>query len=471
MTAAPHSLEVADLVIRNGRVVSDGAVIEAEVVVRGETIAAVTAPSFALPARTVVDARGGYVLPGAIDTHVHFNVFNSMVDDFESASVSAAFGGITTMMPFIGGREGMSLVEGLEHFVREGEQRSVVDFAMHCRLRPEGALIEQIPEAIACGVPSIKMFQAYKKRGMLFTDDQILRAMELTAAHGGLALLHCENGHVIDHLEDALRARGHTGPEFYLKSRPHFTEAEAISRAIAIADFAGCPLYVVHLSTAEGLSHIGRARARGQAVYAETCPQYLLLTDAEMMRQQGLAKIAPPLRWDRDREALWMGLAQGLVQTIGSDHAPFTVADKAGGARNIFEAGFGMPGIETMFPLVLGEALGAGRLSLPQLAAAASENAARIFGLYPRKGAIKVGADADLLIVDPAAEWTIEARHLHSRAGYTCFEGWRVKGRVTASFLRGRPLVRDGQLCLAPGSGRFLRRAPQDRTSLRMETR
>lgn len=471
MTGPPRAPEVADLVIRNGRVVSGGAVIEADVVVRGETIAAITAPSLGGTAREVLDAGGGYVLPGAIDTHVHFNVFNPMVDDFESASVSAAFGGVTTMMPFIGGREGMSVVEGLEHFAHEGERRSVVDFAMHCRLRPDPALIEQIPEAIAYGVPSIKMFQAYKKRGMLFTDDQILRAMELTADHGGLALLHAENGHVIDYLEDALAARGDTGPEFYLASRPHFAEAEAISRAIEIADFTRCPLYIVHLSTAEGLAHIARARARGQAVYAETCPQYLFLTDAEMTRQKGLAKIAPPLRWDRDREALWMGLAQGLVQTIGSDHAPFTVADKAIGERNIFEAGFGMPGLETMLPLVLGETLGAGRLSLPQLAAAASENAARIFGLVPRKGAIKVGADADLLVVDPDAEWTIEARALHSRAGYTCFEGWKVKGRVRTSFLRGRPLVSDGRLCPSPGTGRFLRRAPRERRSPRMETR
>jgi dihydropyrimidinase len=469
MAVPPRALEVADLVIRNGRVVGGGAVVEAQVVVTGETIAAVTAPSLDIPARSVVDARGGYVLPGAIDPHVHFQVFNPMVDDFETASVAAAFGGVTTMMPFVGGREGMGVVEGLEHFAREGERRSVVDFAMHCRLRPERALIEQIPEAIAYGVPSIKMFQAYKKRGMLFTDDQILRGMELAAAHGGLVLLHCENGHVIDHLEDALAARGDTGPEFYLKSRPHFTEAEAISRAIELAAFTGCPLYVVHLSTADGLAHIARARARGQEVYAETCPQYLLLTDADMRRQGGLAKIAPPLRWDRDRDALWMGLGQGLVQTVGSDHAPFDVADKAVGARNIFEAGFGMPGIETMFPLLLGQTLGGGSLSLPQLAAAASENAARIFGLSPRKGAIAAGADADLLIVDPEATWTIEARALHSRAGYTCFEGWRVKGRVTASFLRGRPLVRDGQLCLPPGSGRFLRRAA--RTSPHMETR
>jgi len=238
--------------------------------------------------------------------------------------------------------------------------------------------------------------------------------------------------------------------------------AEAVSRAIEIASFARCPLYVVHLSTADGLEHIVRARARGQTVYAETCPQYLLLTNAEMTRQKGLAKIAPPLRENRDREALWAGLARGDVQILGSDHAPFMVADKAIGERDIFQAGFGMPGVETMLPLVLGESLRAGRLSLPQLAAAASENAATIFGLYPRKGIITPGADADLLVVDPAAEWTVSARDLHSRAGYTCFENWPVKGRITMSFLRGRPLVKDGRLHQSPGYGRFLRRTPME---------
>jgi dihydropyrimidinase len=451
-----------DLVIRGGRVVSEGGVLEADIAVTSGVIAAVASPELAIAAREVVDVAGAYVLPGAIDPHVHFNVFSPMVDDFESTSVAAAYGGVTTMMPFIGGREGMSVVEGLEHFAMEGERRSVVDFAMHCRLRPDPALIEQIPDAIAYGVPSIKMFQAYKKRGMLFTDDQLLRGMELTAAHGGMVLVHAENGQVIDYLEDKLTREGKTGPEFYLSSRPHFTEGEAVARAIEIAGFAHCPLYVVHLSTADGLEHVRRARGRGGAVYAETCPQYLLLTDAEMTRQKGLAKIAPPLRWDRDREALWAGLAQGLVQTLGSDHAPFLVADKLVGERDIFRAGFGMPGVETMLPLVLGESLRAGRLTLPQLAAATSENAAKLFGLYPRKGAIRPGADADLLVVDPDSEWTISARDLHSRAGYTCFEGWRVKGRITMSFLRGRPLLRDGRLCQSPGYGRFLKRGPME---------
>jgi dihydropyrimidinase len=205
---------------------------------------------------------------------------------------------------------------------------------------------------------------------------------------------------------------------------------------------------------------VAAARARGQTVFGETCPQYLLLTADEMQRQKGLAKIAPPLRWPSDGEALWQALARGAVQTVGSDHAPFTAADKVVGERNIFEAGFGMPGIETLAPLVISAALGSARLSLPQVAQVLAENAARIFGLYPRKGVIQPGADADILVVDPAATSTLSARHLHSRAGYTCFEGMALTGRIQTTLLRGKVLVEDGELRQKPGYGRFIPRPP-----------
>lgn len=449
-----------DLLISSGRVVAGEAIVDASVAVTGERIVAVCGPDADIPAAEVVDARGLYVVPGAIDPHVHFKIFNSMVDDFTTASTAAAHGGVTTMMPFVSGDERMSVPEWIDYWIDEGQRHSVVDFAMHCRLRPDPTLIDQVPDAIARGVTSVKMFQAYRKRGMLFSDDLLLRTMEIVARHGGLAMVHAENGWVIDHLEDRLVADGRTGPEHYLASRPHLAEGEAVARAIALAEIAGCPLYIVHLSTREGLEAIAAARARGQQVFAETCPQYLYLTDAEMTRQKGLAKIAPPLRWDRDREALWGGLDRGDVQTVGSDHAPFTVAEKRIGENNIFEAGFGMPGIETMAPLLWSAGLESGSLSLPQTVAALSENTAKIFGLYPRKGAIRVGSDADLVLLDPESEWTIQGSELHSQAGYTCFEGRRVKGKVVASFLRGRPLLRDGKIQLAPGSGRHIPRAP-----------
>ena len=449
-----------DLALRGGRVVTGSGVTEATVVVSGERISAVCAPDTDVSAVQTLDVDGTYLLPGAIDPHVHFKIFNSMVDDFETAAVAAAHGGVTTMMPFVGGDERMTVGDGLDHCIAEGSARSVVDFAMHCRLRPSATLIEQIPDAVRRGVTSIKMFQAYRKRGMLFTDDLLLRGMQLAASAGAVAMVHAENGHVIDLLEDQLIACGQTGPEHYLASRPHIAEAEAVSRAIRLAELARCPLYVVHLSTAAGAHEVAAARARGQVVFGETCPQYLFLTDDEMQRQKGLAKIAPPLRWASDAAALWKALTHGSVQTVGSDHAPFTVADKAVGETNIFEAGFGMPGIETLAPLIISAALGSARLSLPQVAQVLSENTARIFGLYPRKGTIQAGADADILIVDPAATATISARTLHSRAGYTCFEGMPVTGRITMTLLRGKVLLDKGELRQKPGYGRFLPRLP-----------
>jgi len=456
---------VVDVLVRGGRVATANVVVEADLAITGEVISAICDPGASPPAHEVVDARGAYVLPGVIDPHVHFNVWNPMVDDFETAAISAAHGGVTTIIPFVGGKEGMGVAEALDIVMEEGTRASVVDFAMHCRLRPDGALIDQIPDAFARGVTSVKMFLDYRKRGLEFDDKLLLRAMEAIAGCGGLAMVHAENGGMIDHLEDTLVAEGKTTPEYYLASRPHATEAESVARAIRIAGVGGCALYVVHLSTAEGLEEIARARGRGARVFAETCPQYLLLTDAELSRQQGLAKVGPPLRWDRDREALWRGLQQRQVQTIGSDHAPFTVADKRIGATNIFEAAFGMPGLETILPLIFTEGVARGRLSIVEMTKVLSENSARIFGLYPRKGVLAVGSDADVLVWDPAPSGAVAATGLHSRAGYTCFEGWPVTGRLVLSMLRGRTLVRDGRLCQAPGFGRFLPRAAATRAA------
>ena len=212
--------------------------------------------------------------------------------------------------------------------VKAGDEVEVLVKSMETA---DGLPVLSRADAVRRGVTSIKMFQAYRKRGMLFRDDQLLRGMQLTVASGALAMVHAENGDVIDLLEDQLIARGQTGPEHYLASRPHAAEAEAVGRAIRLAELAGCPLYVVHLSTAAGAAEVAAARARGQAVFGETCPQYLLLTDDEMRRQKGLAKIAPPLRWASDAEALWQALARGSVQTVGSDHAPFTVDYADGG--------------------------------------------------------------------------------------------------------------------------------------------
>lgn len=454
---------MVDIVIQGGRVVREGELLDADLAIAGEVISHIGTRGSTPPAREIIDARGMYVLPGLIDPHVHFNVWNEMADNFASTAVSAAFGGVTTMLPFVVGRPDMGVREALQYFIEEGQRASVVDFALHCRLRPDRGVIDQVPDAIELGVTSLKMYLAYRKRGFEFDDDLLMRAMEVAAATGALAMVHAENGGVIDYLEDRFIAGQQTTPEYYLRSRPHVAESEAVHRSLAMAALTQCRLYVVHVSTSEAVDEIARGRARSVPVVAETCPQYLLLSDADLVRQGALAKVAPPLRWDKDREALWRAIQQGIIETIGSDHAPYTTATKATGSRNIFDAPFGMPGVETMFPLMFTEGVCGGRLSIVDMVKVMSENTAKIFGLYPRKGVLRTGSDADILLIEPEATATICASKLRSRADYTCFEGWPIRGRLVRSFLRGRPLISEGKLGQSAGYGTYLARQPVKR--------
>jgi dihydropyrimidinase len=309
------------------------------------------------------------------------------------------------------------------------------------------------------------MFMSYKKRpGRLCDDDYICRAMELVAAGGGVLQLHCESGNIIEYLENKLIAEGHVHPTDFPSAAPDWAEEEAINRAIQMGAATRCPTYVVHLSTQLGLERIKRAQAMGQPVWTETCPQYLLLSDAEMARQGPLAKIGPPLRADDgpDREALWRGLAQGYTSIIASDHAPHPPELKKLGWDNIFvtpegaSVPFGSPGVETIVSLMYSEGVVKRGLPIWWLARVMSENPARIFGLYPRKGTIQVGSDADLLIMDPGGDRVITAQDHQSNAGYTLFEGWQVTGRPWMTLLRGQVLLNQGKLEQKPGYGRFL---------------
>ena len=291
--------------------------------------------------------------------------------------------------------------------------------------------------------------------------------MAIIAAHGGVTQLHCENGDVLHYLEEKALAEGRVRPTDFPATCPGWAEEEAINRAIQMGALTGSPVYVVHLSTEVGLERIKRAQAAGQRVFAETCPQYLLLSEAEMARWGPFAKIGPPLRPadGPDREALWAGTAQGAIATVGSDHAPRVKAAKEPGWENIFvdrqgkPIPFGSPSVETLVPLMYSEGVVARGLGLPWLARVLAENPARIFGLYPKKGAIQVGADADLLLIDPAFRGTIQASDHRGIAGYTLYEGRPVAGRPWMTLLRGDVLLRDGQLEQGPGFGRYLSRS------------
>jgi dihydropyrimidinase len=400
-------------------------------------------------AAAVIDAAGRYILPGAIDVHAH----PVYLDNMGATSVAGAAGGVTTIIHFGYVRPGMEFIQTLQAFREEGEAKSVLDFGLHAGLFDVENQLVHIPAAFEMGITSYKVFMTYAKLKWMTDDYQMLAAMEVVKAHQGLVMAHCENGLATDYLEDKILREGRSTREAFMAMRPGLLEGEATYRAMCLAQVAGCPIYIVHVSAAPVLAHIRRAKAEGWRVLAETCPQYLTLTDETTQALGPLAKIGPPLRTEDDQEALWRGLAEGTLDIVGSDHAP---KDKRM-EDDFFEAPFGSPQIETMLSLVHDRGVNAGRITLPRLAQVTAENPARAFGLYPRKGVLEAGCDADLVIFDPGRSRTISRGDLHSKAGYSLYEGWQVLGWPVLTMQRGRVIVEEGRLRAEAGGGRYLR--------------
>jgi D-hydantoinase len=452
-----------DLIVVGDQVVVGERVVAAGIAVKGERIAALLERDEArrpgLAARTI-DASGKVVLPGAIDAHVHHRTMNDAADSWESVTRAAAHGGVTTIIPYISGPVGTPLGETLAYQRDEGERQSLVDFAMHCRLNgPSDEVFEQIPDAFALGVPSFKLFMAYRKRGIMWEGQPLMRALDTIGRLGGIWNCHAENGDLIDYLEDRHLERGAYRPENYLATRPHLAEVEAAFRAMQLAAQFDCRLYLVHTSVAGVLPLAREARRSGRRVVVETCPQYLTLTDQDTRRIGGRAKMAPPPRHPADIEALWHGLAFGDVLVVASDHAPWPYEKKSLPPERFAEIPFGAPGVETILLLLYSEGVAKGRLSLPRLAEVLSGAPARTFGLAPRKGAIAPGADADLVIIDPAVRWRLDERQLHSEAGYSNWNGRELQGKPILSLLRGQILLDGDHLCVEPGFGSYLPRS------------
>lgn len=458
-----------DTIVTGGRVVTSSDVVEAAVAIEGGKIVAIGPASVLPPAERTIDAGGKYVLPGLIDCHLHIG---PEYDDWKTAPLAAARTGLTTLLPFVVYDEGETLAKAAGRLREEAEALSVLDFGFHFILNHEPHILDGIPDAFRLGVTSFKLFMTYKKRGKrMVSDEFIAKTMERLAGLGGLCQLHCENGDVLCYLEDKAIAEGRTAPTDFPATCPDWTEEEAINRAVLIGRLTGCPVYVVHLSTRLGLERIKRAQAEGQRVWTETCPQYLLLTDKEMERWGPFAKIGPPLRPadGPDRAALWQGSEAGFIANVASDHSPRVPAAKEPGRKNIFVDAegkpipFGAPSLETLVPLMWSEGVVKRGLPPTWMARVLSENPARIFGLYPRKGAIRIGADADLTIWDPAPEWTIEKTKHLGIAGFTPYEGWQVRGRPYMTLVRGQVVLNpQGELEQKPGYGRYLARtSPQ----------
>src|SRR5262245_6151559 len=457
-----------DAIVRGGRVVSASGVTDTAIAIRGDQIVALGPEAVLPPADRVIDASGKYVLPGLIDCHLQVG---PEYDNWQVASQAAALTGLTTLLPFVVYDDARqeTLPDAIGRLREEASAASTLDFGFHFILNHQPYILAGIPEAVRLGVTSFKMFMTYKKRpNRMVSDEFMARAMELIGRQGALCQLHCENGDVLCYLEDRAIAAGHTRPRDFPATCPDWTEEEAIHRAILIGDLTRCPVYVVHLSTKLGLERIKRAQAEGQRVWTETCPQYLLLSDAEMERLGPFAKIGPPLRPDKgpDREALWRGVEQGFIATVASDHSPRVPAAKEPGRQNIFvdpdgkPIPFGAPSLETLVPLMYSEGVVNRGLPLTWFTRVLAENPARIFGLYPRKGVTRIGADADLTIWDPTPQWTIERSQHLGIAGFTPYEGWNVRGRAWMTLVRGQVLLGpDGGLEQKPGFGQYLARS------------
>jgi dihydropyrimidinase len=436
-----------ELVVSGGLVVYPEKTVRADVGVDGERIAAVAAPG-ELRGKRVLSAAGCYVLPGVIDPHTH----PVYLDDIASLSYSAAFGGVTTIAHYAYAKPGQSLVGELKRSRAEGEAGSCTDFALHGGLFDTLKQAEEIPQAFELGVTSFKMFMAYAKLKWMTDDYAMARAMDLIGRQGGLACIHAETGLAIDYIQDRLLAEKADFAERFLETSPDVAEAEGIFRAVSIGRLMGCPVYIPHVSSAEGLAAIGFLRERGARVYAETCPQYLGLTWEELKGRGALGKVGPAIKTEADRLALWEAAGRGLLDTIGSDHAPKPKTVE----EDFFKAAYGSPEVETMLPVVWHFGVNAGRITPNAVAALLAENSARILGLAPRKGRVEEGADADLVVFDPAEPWTVTASGQHTRATYSLFEGRQVVGRVKKVLAGGRLIVDGEEFLGQAGAGHFL---------------
>ncbi len=437
-----------DLLIQKGLAVGGSGARKVDVAIKGEKIVRVEPGLKKEEAERIIDASGKYVLPGVIDVHVH-PVYE---DDMGGSSFSAVHGGVTTLIHFAYAKPGMKLIDTIKQYQEEGLKKSYLDFGIHGTLFDPASQIEEIPKAFELGISSFKMFMAYAKLKWMTDDYHLARAMDVIAQCGGMAMVHAENGLVTDYLEDRSLARGEDQKKVFLRTRPDHLEAEAVFRAISISAVIRCPLYIVHLSTARGVTPIEQAKAEGQTIYVETCPQYLTMTDAKLQKLGPLAKIGPPLRTEKDRLALWSAIQKGVIDTVASDHAP--KAKKMDDP--FFEAPYGSPQTETMLTVTYDEGVNKGKIKMSRLVKLFSENPAKIFGLYPKKGVLQKGSDADLVIFDPKLTHTIRNETQHSGAPYTLYEGRRCKGKPILVMQRGRILVENGEMSGKPGDGMFL---------------
>ena len=456
------SSKKADLLIKGGLVVSGQDISKKDVAVYQGKIEEIGPDLQGYDAKSTVVASKRYVLPGGIDSHAH-PVYEDRMDSY---SIAAAFGGITTVIAFVGNIKSWGFsgytTDVVKAFIEESEAISYLDFGVHgtYAAADEDTIGRSISELITLGVPSFKVFMSYKQRGMMISDEALLTALEAASYEGGLTQVHAETGCCIEYLTERFVSSGKIKPEHFLPSQPNILEAEALNRAGTFAQVVGAPLYPVHLSTKESIPVIRRLRDQGVELFTETCPHYLTLTDEEILKKGPLAKVGPPLRKQEDSDALWEAVAKGMIDVIASDSGGFTVKRKMAGnaAENIFEAPYGLNTIEFMIPMMWNHGVNKGRITLPKLVKVFCENPAKIFGLYPRKGVLMEGSDADIVIWDPSRVHHVNGQH--GNTDYSSFDGFDLLGMPDVVMQRGVVIIENGELAARKPEGKFVKGDP-----------
>lgn len=455
---------MSGVLIKNGTIVTSADTFVADIYIDDERVQAI-GRNLSQNAHKVIDAKDCYVFPGGIDPHTHLDLpfmGTSSSDDFETGTLAALHGGTTTIIDFAFQKQGGTLGDALNTWHEKARGKAACDYAFHVAVTDfnHSSRLEIRPLIEEQGVTSFKTFMAYK--GALMIDDrQMIDLMGEVKKWGGIVTVHAENGDLADCLIQQFRENGCKAPKYHALSRPEIVEAEASGRAIDLAHAGGHPLYIVHMTSEGALNRVRAAAGRNQRVLVETCVQYLLL-DESLYEREGFegAKwvMSPPLRKQKDREALWNAIEQGLVLVVATDHCPFCMDQKRMGENDFSKIPNGAPGIENRMELMFSEGVAKNRISLNKFVEITSTNPAKIFGLHPKKGSLAVGSDADLLILDPRVNHTLSAKTHHMNCDYSAYEGWKVTGRVKTVLLRGSIAIEEGRALIGKGFGKYLKR-------------
>ena len=450
------------LLIKNGKIITSNKIFHADILSDDGIITQIDKNISTANIDKVIDATGNLVFPGGIDPHVHLHLptpagYSS--DDFYTGSIAALYGGTTTLIDFVTPVKGQSLCEAFKKRKKEAKN-SLIDYSFHISpVEWRDSLKKEIKKCIKKGITSFKMYMAYKN-SIGLEDDDIYKVMKIVGKYGGIVTLHCELGDEIEELRNTFAKEKKLSPEYHCLSRPAKLEAQAVKKAIKSAKKAKCPLYIVHVSSKKSLKYIRKAQAKGQMVFAETCPQYLTLDRSKY--KGDFHKVAPyimspPLRKHKDNNALWKAISTGIIQTVGTDHCPFTMQQKEAGIDDFRKIPNGAGGIEHRLALLYTYGVLEGKITIRQFVNITSTNAAKIFGMYPKKGEIATGSDADLIIWNPQKENKISARTHHQNCDTNIYEGIKTKGEPVFVIINGEIAIDNGKL-IKKSKGKFLRR-------------